>query len=81
MRILEVTVTKPTRVLGDNRGAINNATVFTSCLKKTYNAIRECVEAGVINLKHVSTDENLADMLTKSLPAEKLNKLRDSTMH
>ena len=86
LRSLGVAVTEPTRVLGDNRGVVDNATVFTSCLKKKHNAIsyvrvRECVAAGVIDLKHVSTDENLADVLTKGLPADKLNKLRDSIMH
>ena len=86
LRSLGVAVTEPTRVLGDNRGVVDNATVFTSCLKKKHNAIsyvrvRECVAAGVIDLKHVSTNDNLADVLTKGLPADKLNKLRDSIMH
>ena len=32
---------------------------------------------GVVDLKYVKTDENLADMFTKPLPREKFLRLRD----
>ena len=33
-----------------------------------YRYIRECVEAGLINIKYIATDLNIADIFTKGLP-------------
>jgi hypothetical protein len=32
-----------------------------------YHYIRHCIDAGKINVEHISTDEQLADILTKPL--------------
>ncbi|XP_074346207.1 secreted RxLR effector protein 161-like [Apium graveolens] len=42
-----------------------------------YHFIRECVERGEIELKHVSTNEQKADVLTKALGAVKFERMRD----
>ena len=41
-----------------------------------YHFIRECVEQGLIIIKHVSTNEQCADILTKALSAVKFEKMR-----
>ncbi|KAK8455568.1 hypothetical protein SEVIR_4G141001v4 [Setaria viridis] len=42
-----------------------------------FHFIRECVEDGRISLEHVSTQEQLADILTKSLGRARFCELRD----
>ncbi|KAI4370868.1 hypothetical protein MLD38_019168 [Melastoma candidum] len=42
-----------------------------------YHFIRECVENGRICVDHVSTEEQLADVLTKSLGRTRFSELRD----
>ena len=39
--------------------------------------IRRAQEAGVVELRHVGTDHNIADMFTKVLPRERFLRLRD----
>ena len=39
--------------------------------------IRHAQEAGVVELRHVGTDRNIADMFTKVLPRERFLRLRD----
>jgi hypothetical protein len=41
-----------------------------------YHYIRECVGNGVIDVEHVSTDEQLADILTKPLGRVRFSKMR-----
>ena len=33
-----------------------------------YHFIRDCVQKGVVKLEYIPTDEQVADILTKSLP-------------
>lgn len=42
-----------------------------------YHFIRECVEWGEIIIKHVKTDEQRADVLTKAMSTVKFEKMRD----
>ena len=35
--------------------------------------VRECVEKGIIQLLHVPSEENIADILTKPLPLQKFD--------
>lgn len=42
-----------------------------------YHFIRDCVEDGKINEEHVRTDEQLADILTKSLGRIKFLEMRE----
>ena len=39
--------------------------------------LRQALDDKVVDLKHVPTDKNLADMFTKPLPREKFLPLRD----
>jgi len=39
----------------------------TKHIDTRYHFIRECVSDGVVELEHVSTDDQLADILTKPL--------------
>lgn len=41
-----------------------------------YHYIRECVEQGKVDIEHVHTDWQLADVLTKSLGRAKFTELR-----
>ena len=36
-----------------------------------YHFIRDCVQRGVVKLEYISTDEQVADILTKFLPRGK----------
>ena len=72
LRMLGVPVKGPASMFGDNLSVVTNCTLSTSTLKKKHNAItyhkvREAVAAGVINLAHVPTKDNLADIMTKPL--------------
>lgn len=65
----------------DNRSAIDLAKnpVFHGRSKHIdirYHFIRECVENGEIVVKHISTDLQRADVLTKALPAARFEKMR-----
>lgn len=65
----------------DNRSAIDLAKnpVFHGRSKHIdirYHFIRECVENGEIVVKHISTDLQRADVLTKALPAARFGKMR-----
>lgn len=65
----------------DNKSAIDLAKnpVFHSRSKHIdirYHFIRECVERGEIIVKHVATDEQRADTLTKALPVIKFERMR-----
>lgn len=65
----------------DNRSAIDLAKnpVFHGRSKHIdirYHFIRECVKRGEIVLKHVSTENQRADVLTKSLATSKFEKMR-----
>ena len=42
-----------------------------------YHFIRECVGRGEIELKHVNTDKQKADVLTKALGAVRFERIRD----
>lgn len=66
-------------IYGDNLSALKLAKnpVFhqrTKHINIKYHAIRELIENDIINIEHVSTENMLADPLTKSLSSPKLNK-------
>ena len=65
-----------TKILGDNRAVILNASVPESTLRKkhhsvNYHFVRECVAAGIGLVMKVDTGENLADLFTKLLDSTK----------
>jgi hypothetical protein len=69
-------------ILNDNNGAIALAKNPVSHERSKHiglrhRFLREKVEEKVISLDHVRSAENLADLLTKSLPRETFDRLRD----
>ena len=75
LRMLGVPVNEPALMLGDNMSVVLNTTIPSSQLKKkhlscSYIRIRECIAAKIVRFAHISSEENLADILTKPLPNE-----------
>ena len=71
-RMMGITVEGPSVLLVDNEAVVKNTTLPSSTLKKKHNAIayhkvREAVAAGIIQVAHVRTNKNVADILTKPL--------------
>ena len=63
-------------LFGDNKAVVTSCTIPHSSLNKRWNAIsshkvREAVAGGFIRFEHILTDQNPADILTKSLPWHK----------
>ena len=66
---------EPTVLYVDNQGAVELSKDKKSCQKsrhieRRYLKIRELVADGEIIVKHVNTDDNHADVLTKPLDAD-----------
>lgn len=66
----------------DNRGAIliakNSASASrTRHLKLRYFFVNECIEDGVVEIEHKSSEENIADGFTKSLRRSKFEQFRE----
>jgi len=80
LRMLGIPIDGPANVFCDNKLVVTNSTVPTSTLKKKHNSIayhhvREAVAGGIARIAKVHTSENLADLLTKSLPGLTLKTL------
>ena len=74
LRMMGVPIDGPTYFYCDNKSVICNTTVPESMLKKksnsiAYHAVREAVAMGEILITYVNTDDNIADVMTKVLPA------------
>jgi hypothetical protein len=66
----------PTMLRVDNNAAITLATTEghherTKHINVRYHFVRELVAENIINITHVGTDEQTADILTKALPFDK----------
>lgn len=77
LRMMGIPLEGPTNMFCDNSGVVANTTAPESTLKKKHNAInyhrvREAVAAKVIRIAKEGTATNIADLLTKSLPAHVL---------
>jgi hypothetical protein len=80
LRMWGVPIDRPANVFCDNKSVVTNSTVPTSTLKKKHNSIayhrvRDAVAGGIARIAKVHTSENLADLLTKSLPGVTLKTL------
>jgi len=80
LRMLGVPIDGRSNVFCNNKSVVTNVTIPTSTLKKKHNSIayhrvREAVAAGILQVAKVHSSENLADLLTKSLPGVTLKKL------
>jgi hypothetical protein len=76
----------PTYTFCDNNSVVLSSTIPGSILKKKHNAIayhkvRETIACGIMQLHYVSTEWNLADILTKILPGPKFKKIVKCILH
>ena len=74
--MIGVPIEGPALLLGDNMSVILNTTVPSSVLKKKYLAIgyhrvREAIACGILRFAHISSEQNIADILTNPLPRQK----------
>ena len=74
LRMLGIPVSGPAYLFGDNQSVLWNATCPDSILKKksnsiAYHFVREGTARGEWRITYVSTHMNVADLLTKPLPA------------
>jgi hypothetical protein len=77
LRMFGIPLEGSANVFCDNQSVVINASIPSSTLKKKHNAIayhkvREAIAAGIIRVAKVDGDKNLADLLMKSLPRDKL---------
>jgi hypothetical protein len=73
--------TDPTPLFGDNQSAIRlvkNPEYHkrTKHIDIQYHFIREKFENGEIDISYISTDQQVADIMTKPLPCDKFERLR-----
>jgi hypothetical protein len=86
LRTLGVPLMGPAYTFCDNNSVVLSSTIPGSILKKKHNAIayhkvRETIACGVMQLHYVSTEWNLADILTKILPGPKYKKIVRCILH
>jgi hypothetical protein len=86
LRWFGVPLDGPADVYGDNQSVINSAQRPEVTLSKKHNAIayhkcREAVASEMIRVAYESTDTNLADLLTKTLPQPRREFLIDCFMY
>jgi len=80
IRMLGVPIVGSCMLYGDNNSMILNTTNPSSMIKKKHNSIayhrvRENVASGVVDIVHVDSQDNLADILTKPLGPQEYYRL------
>ena len=86
LRMMGVPLEGPTHILADNMSVIHNVSNPVSQLKKkslsiAYHYCRERAAAGVASVVYVKTQDNLADMLTKSQPGPVRKRLAEMVLY
>ena len=88
LRMMGIPLEGPTRVFADNMSVVHNCSKPESQLKKksnsiAYHYVRErCAgERPVCVISYVPTQDNLADMLTKSQPGEVRKRLAERVLY
>ena len=86
LRMFGIPIDGHANVFCDNESVYKNSSFAESTLKKKHNSVcfhrvRECVAAGIIIVHKVDSSYNLADLLTKSLPANERVALRSRIMY
>ena len=79
-RMMGIPLTGPSFIYGDNKSQITNLTKPESTLKKKcnsicYHAVQESVAMGESRITHISTHNNLSDLMTKTTHRAKCRKL------
>ena len=78
--MLGVPLDGPAMMLGDNMSVVLNTSIPSSVLKKkhcaiNYHRVREAIAAKILQFAHISSEKNLADILTKTLGNQQFNEL------
>ena len=78
--MMGVPLTGPSFIYGDNKSQITNSAKPESTLKKNcnsicYHAVQESVAMGEFWITHISTHNNLSDLMTKVTQGAKRRKL------
>jgi hypothetical protein len=78
--MIEIHLTGPSFIYGDNKSQITNSTKPESTLNEKcnsicYHAVQESVAMGGSQITHISTHENLSDLMTKVTHSAKRRKL------
>ena len=86
LRMMGIPLDGRTFVKAGNMSVIHNCSNPASQLKKKSNSIahhcvRERCAAGVCGMTHIPTQDNLADMFTKSQPPEVRKRLAERILH
>ena len=85
LRMFGIPLDGPANVFCDNEAVYRNSAIVESKLKRKHNSIcfhlvREAVAAGKMVVLKVDGKENLADLLTKSVPGHRRKYLRSKIM-
>jgi hypothetical protein len=86
LRTLGVPIQGPTHTFCDNNSVVLSSTIPGSILKKKHNAIsyhkvRETIACNVMQLNFITTEWNLADILTKTVPGPKFKCIIKCILH
>jgi len=81
LKEFNVKIKKPINVYEDNSGAITiakfgNFTKNSKYIEVHYHFVHECYEKGIIDIVKVDSENNIADILTKSLGKNKFERFR-----
>ena len=73
LRMLGVPIDGPSWLFGDNKSVITSSTIPHSTLGKRWNAlsyhrVHEAVAANIVRFEFLKSDQNVADIFTKSMP-------------
>ena len=85
LRMMGVPLDGPAYLRADNMSVVHNTSNPASMLKKksnsiAYHYVRERCAAGVCSVTHIRTEDNVADMLTKTQPAPTRKRLTEMVM-
>jgi hypothetical protein len=83
---LRMILTGPSFIYGDNKSQVTNSTKPELTLKKKcnsifYHAVQESVAMGESLITHISTQDNLSDLMTNLTHSAKRRKLVGGTLH
>ena len=72
LKSIGIPVMDKVRILGDNKGVIDNASILGSPLKKkhtsvAYQKVRECIAVDLSETFHIKQTDNPINLLTKTL--------------
>jgi len=81
LKDFQTNVTRPINVYKDNSGAVaiakfRNFTKNSKHIKVHYHFVHECVEEDMIDIINIELENNIADILTKSLERNNSEKFR-----